>query len=426
MKNKKRVLIPLFIAGLLAVTGCSLFNDDDMKLQNSYSPTIFTSEIDPDALVAGGVVSVVAPGAPTSYCFKDIPYGVNEKVSNTYKPGGVNEIEYPVNGGEDYPSNTANNNYDLYVPKDLDKKANNKVILFIHGGSWVSGFKTDVNEYVYEFANRGYITATIKYTLLKRSMNDNTLSIFRNLDEIDACIKSIKNVLGEIDVDTSKLKLIIGGASSGSHLAMLYSYSRGQNSPIPLKFIVNAVGPVDMKTPNWKAFNNVTDAVLDAGLGYTAIEAQRSAGNLVKFKLAGEDEKYWSDYQILRVANGMCGIPFTLEQVRAATDAGEEDIVDPTNAAYKSMTKPGGGEDLLSVTNYIGANKFPIISAYGGMDTIVGIAQYAKLEKALNDQSVAHEYFYFRNSDHSEITREKDQVTYDAFLAKIDEWGKAA
>ncbi len=418
---KKNRLFPLLlVTALLSLSACSLFNDNDIAIHNSYNPPAPTSEDTTGKVYAGGVEGKTVDAVPNALCFKNIGYGKDEKIINTYKTGGENEIEYNINGGEDYFATKTSNNYDLYVPNSTPRNDKHTVILFIHGGAWVSGFKTDVNPYVFDFANRGYVTATIKYTLLKKSMDDPSLSIFRNLDEIDACIDSIKEVLEELGFDTTKSSLVVGGASSGSHLAMLYTYSRGRDSSIPIKFIVNAVGPTDIKPGAWKRFINPTDEVLAAGLDKDAIAAQVSASNIGELQIAG-DSNNWNDYQTMRIANGMCGLPYSLEQVEASSDD-KVNINHPT-AASNSMTKVGGGEDLLSVTSYISTtNNFPIICAYAGKDTIVGINQYANLQTKLEDAGVEYEYIYFQNSGHTEISRDKDVAAYDTFINKIVNW----
>ena len=421
MNKFKKLILPMVITGLITLSSCTLFNDDDIAIHNSFNPKISQPSSNPDAIVAGGVEGKEVAQVSDALCFKNICYATDEKIANTYKTGGVNANEYNVNGGEDYIGSARENNYDLYVPNGLNKNEKHVVILFIHGGAWVSGFKTDVNEYVHEFANRGYITATIKYTLLKKTMDDASLSIFRNLDEIDACIASIKAVLGELGFDTTKSNLVIGGASSGAHLAMLYSYSRGQNSPIPINFIVDAVGPVDIKEQGWRRFADDSDTVLSAGIDKNAIATQQSAGNIARLQVKGESY-YWNEYQTMRIANGMCGIPYSLDDVKASTDDSEEAILYP-NEASTSMTKPGGGEDLLSVTYYMNAtNKFPMVCAYAGKDSIVGIAQYARLQTAMDTYGIDYEYYYFKNSDHTEITAEKDATAYNGFVNKVDEW----
>lgn len=421
MKKIKTLLLALLAVGTLGLTSCSLFDDSDIAIHNVFNPSTPVEPEDPTAVYAQGVKGKEVTDVPNALCFKSISYATNDKVLNTYKTGGVNHTEYNVNGGQDYDASKSKNNYDLYVPNAAPKNNKHVVILFIHGGAWVSGFKTDVNPYVFEFAKKGYITATLKYTLLKRSMDDTSLSIFRNLDEIDACIKSIKLALQDLGYDTTKSNLVVGGASSGAHLAMLYSYSRGQNSALPIRFIVDAVGPVDIKPDSWKSFTSATDAALDGGLTYAAIQTQEAGGNISRLQIAG-DTTYWNDYQTMRIANGMCGLPYTLAQVEASTDGSKENITNP-NAASNSMTKAGGGEDQLSVTYWIkSTNKLPIVCAYAGKDSIVGIGQYAKLEHKLDEIGVEHEYFYFRNSNHTDISKEADETAYNGFVNKITEW----
>ena len=425
--RRNRIVPILLVGSLLTLSGCSLFNDDDLKISNSFIAPSSETSFNADAVMAGGVEGTRVDAVPNAYCFKNIGYAKDGVITNGYKDIELNHNTYHVNGGNDYTGLTrTSNNFDLYVPDSAAKNADNTVILFIHGGAWVSGFKTDVNPYVYDFANRGYITATIKYTLLKKSMDDPSLSIFRNLDEIDACITAIKSALGDLKYDLSKLKLVVGGASSGSHLAMLYSYSRGETSAIPIKFIVNAVGPVDIKPDAWKGFVDANDTVLDAGLSASAIAAQASASNLAELRIAG-DTNNWNEYQTMRIANGMCGLPHSLEEVEASANA-EKTSIETPNEASLAMTNDGG-EDLLSVTTWIDDNDFPIICAYAGKDSVVGINQYATLEAVLDAKHVKHDvntegYFYFRNSGHTDISKTADETNYNAFVNKVDDWCK--
>ena len=438
MKKRKLLLIPLILSGLMCLTACDdvtsffseLFDENAFSYSNVYKTPESTSEetIDPNAVIAGGVVAKDVEETPNVYCFKNISYATDDSVANTYKIGGVNQNEFDVNANEDYFGSKSNNNFDLYVPKNLAKDQKHAVILFIHGGAWISGFKTDVNSYVHAFANKGYITATIKYTLLKKSMDDRSLSVFRNLDEIDACIASIKSALEDLEFDTTKTKLVIGGASSGAHLAMLYAYSRGDKSPLPISFVVDAVGPVDIKPGNWKRFSSMSseeyETALNNGLGYTAIENERAAGHLAPLKVSdGSSDPYdWNDYQTMRIANGMCGIPNSLAAIEATTDENKEEIVNPSAPAAQSMIKAGGGEDQLSVTYWMNntTNRFPIIAGYSGKDGVVGVAQYAALQNALDTLSIQYAPFYFKECGHTNIA--EDTTEYNNFVNKINEW----
>ena len=431
MKKTKLLTLPILAFALLGLSACALFNDDDMKHENVYNPPseeYVPPEKDPNGIYIGDVKAKEdKEGVTNTYFFESIWYAKDGKITNTYKSGGANENEFNVNGGEDFIGTKANNNYDLYVPKSELANKKHTVILFIHGGAWVSGFKSDVNPFVHEFANRGFIAATIKYTLLKESMDDSSRSIFRNLDEIDACVTSIKESLVELfasrevalNPDT-QLELVIGGASSGSHLTMLYCYSRGAQAALTPKLIVNAVGPTDIKPEVWKKLATSSEH------GPESIEKD-SGNSLADLTIAStkQEGKKWDEYNTMRIANGMCGMPYTLEQVRAATED-ESTISDTNNEAYKAMTKVNGGEDQLSVTHYITAgNKIPMIAAYAGMDSVVGINQFATLQTALEAngyvKNTNYDFFYFRDSNHTQIDEAHGGSVYTNFIDKIVE-----
>ena len=114
--------------------------------------------------------------------------------------------------------------------------------------------------------------------------------------------------------------------------------------------------------------------------------------------------------------------PFCVSE--ASTDEEKTDITNP-NAASNAMTKAGGGEDQLSVTYWMNntTNRFPIIAAYSGKDAVVGVAQYAALQNALDTLSITYAPFYFKNSGHMDIAN--DTTVYNNFVNKIDEWGRA-
>ncbi|MBR4378166.1 MAG: alpha/beta hydrolase [Bacilli bacterium] len=433
---KKKTLFALLIGALLPLTSCSLFNDDDLAFKNEYH-VAEEKEDTTGKTVLDGVIGVDSPKVENCTVFKDLYYGnEQDKIVNTYKEGGVNENQFHVNGDQDFAADPDENNYDLYVPAAAKKNEKHLVMLFIHGGAWVSGLKTDVNQYVHAFAEKGYITATIKYTLLNKNSlltegTDNPeLSIFRDLDEIDACIASIKKNLATLGFDTTKTQLAIGGGSSGSHLTMLYGYSRGQRSPLPISFLVNVVGPTDITPDTWLKFKN-EEGVLEGGIDKTAIDTQRSADNLdtLNISFEGVDLK-WNEYQTMRVANGMCGFPYTSQQI-ADTSNEQKEVIITHNEVSDAMTVGDNcGEKLLSVTRWITKeNRIPIVSAYAGKDRVVGINQYATLQAALEDAEYPAtdcKYVYFQNAGHTDINEKTDETAYGKLLTYINDFALAA
>ena len=58
MKKTKLFGLPLLIVGLLGLSACALFNDDDMKYENHYNPPsaeYVPPEKDPNGLYSGDV-----------------------------------------------------------------------------------------------------------------------------------------------------------------------------------------------------------------------------------------------------------------------------------------------------------------------------------------------------------------------------------
>ncbi|MBP5759905.1 MAG: hypothetical protein J6W90_00815, partial [Verrucomicrobia bacterium] len=78
--------------------------------------------------------------------------------------------------------------FDLYLPATLDTNKTHAVMLFIHGGAWIVGQRTDMDYVCKRYAKEGYITATMSYTLLKHLTRPTPgVNLTTMLDEIEAC-----------------------------------------------------------------------------------------------------------------------------------------------------------------------------------------------------------------------------------------------
>ena len=135
----------------------------------------------------------------------------------------------------------------LYVPLSATEREENACVLVIHGGSWTGGEKEDMAPHCKKLAMKGYIAATMSYSLC--SYDGGGATVFTMLDEVTQCIGAIK-AYGE-QTGLNITKLATSGYSAGGHISMLYSYSRPEESPIPLAFTANRVGPSDMTTAAW-------------------------------------------------------------------------------------------------------------------------------------------------------------------------------
>lgn len=138
---------------------------------------------------------------------------------------------------------------DIYKPANLVKPA--PLLVFIHGGGWKGGQRSDYLIYLLAFAKKGYITATVSYRLLKDA-------------PYPACVEDITDAVQWIfrnsetyNYDADRVALI--GGSAGAHLALLAAYG-WPNKPAAndsisfsehthrIKAVVDIYGPVDLTT----------------------------------------------------------------------------------------------------------------------------------------------------------------------------------
>ncbi|HOO98952.1 MAG TPA: alpha/beta hydrolase [Bacteroidales bacterium] len=138
---------------------------------------------------------------------------------------------------------------DIYRPKNINRPL--PLLVFIHGGSWKSGKRSDYLVYLVDFAKRGYVTATVSYRLLKDG-------------PYPACVEDVTGAVrwffknGEkYGYDPDRIALI--GGSAGSHLALLAAYGwKGpadfsdidsvQRKNHKVKAVVDIYGPIDLTT----------------------------------------------------------------------------------------------------------------------------------------------------------------------------------
>ena len=160
-------------------------------------------------------------------------------------PGNIEEIkniEYKNINGKSLQ-------LDIYRPRNLEKPA--PLLVFIHGGGWKGGLRSDYLVYLVAFAAKGYVTATVSYRLLDDG-------------PFPACAEDITDAVHWLSgngatygYDPDRIALI--GGSAGAHLALLAAYGWQKHDPgsdtsyfreikNPVKAVVEIYGPVDLTT----------------------------------------------------------------------------------------------------------------------------------------------------------------------------------
>ena len=302
--------------------------------------------------------------------YSNLTYDVGGKITNTFKSGGdnYNSSIGEINNGKDYEKNERNI-YDLYIPQyALDRKSEvNGIILWLHGGAWISGYKDYMDTFCKMFSQQGYISATVGYTILTNEFKE--FNIFKILDEITACIKAIKNELNERGFNVNNLKMGIGGYSAGSHLALLYSYLI-KEFDIPLEFVINFVGPIGLYSKYFyklkskdEPFPNITEVSL--------MEKAIEEGKIIPIFQGGT----------LDMMNLFLGNKYTNEEIRGMYY--ENGTIKEDDENYKNLINVVKNSFITEIED---KHLLPTICIYGGIDEVVGVTPYAYLkEKADND-----------------------------------------
>ena len=146
--------------------------------------------------------------------------------------------------------NTNGHKYDLYIPSGLDESQSQYLILFIHGGSFNSGAKEDGDAWCKYYATKGYITATVDYTLQAHGQE---ASIYLMNSEIESAVKAIKEQAEALGYRIAGMAPC--GVSAGGTLAMNLAYNG--NSEIPVKFVFQLAAPTYFDPSEWSLLMRV-------------------------------------------------------------------------------------------------------------------------------------------------------------------------
>jgi acetyl esterase/lipase len=152
---------------------------------------------------------------------------------------------------------------DIYLP--AGRTENTKVILLLHGGSWVEGNKSDMSYLIptirQQFPNHAIVN--INYRLA----TDNSPAFPKQIEDIQKVIAHLESDKYTISDDYAFI-----GFSAGGHLAMLYSYAYDPNHNV--KAICDVVGPADFTDPEYLSHPLFASAALDLIGTSTPSEAQ--------------------------------------------------------------------------------------------------------------------------------------------------------
>lgn len=136
---------------------------------------------------------------------------------------------------------------DIYLP--AGRTAATKVVVYIHGGGWESGSKSDPEYQQHkEFLRQKWPDAAVA-TINYRLTSSNNIHYTEIMSDVSAAVNLlISNKTSFVTSDT----LAMVGASAGGHLAMLYTYK--YNTGNHVKCVADFFGPA--KLSDWSWYNS--------------------------------------------------------------------------------------------------------------------------------------------------------------------------
>jgi acetyl esterase/lipase len=178
---------------------------------------------------------------------------------------------------------------DVYAPA---KGKGLPVVVWIHGGGWQSGDKSDVQNKPRAFADKGFVFVSINYRLLPRA------TIKQMAEDVAKAMRWMHDHARDYGGDPDTM--IVMGHSAGAQLAALVCtddrYLKAEGLPLS---VVKACVPVDGDT-------------YDVAMQITTVEAKRAARYRIKFG----DEKMQKELSpVTHVARGKNIPPFLILHV---------------------------------------------------------------------------------------------------------------
>ncbi|MCG8308386.1 MAG: alpha/beta hydrolase [Cytophagales bacterium] len=137
---------------------------------------------------------------------------------------------------------------DIYKLKDAGTPA--PVMIFIHGGAWRTGKRSDYLPYLIDYAKKGYVTATVSYRLVKQA------PFPAAVQDVNCAVKWIAKHAEQYGMDRERIALI--GGSAGAHLALMNGFGTNEerfnrdceiHENPNIKAVIDLYGPADLTTP---------------------------------------------------------------------------------------------------------------------------------------------------------------------------------
>lgn len=194
--------------------------------------------------------------------------------SRNKSPDNIEEIKDRVfiQKNLPYPSIYPQATYDLYLPKN---KSVENIIVWVHGGFFVTGTSSGMRNYGPMLASQGYAVCAMNYAYSPRHAFPTQI---RQVDEVICC------VVNKLEKEGFHIKgIILGGDSAGANIAASYGTLNQNeslkqkinisfNNTVPLKAMLLFCGPYDfcedINKKEFKAYRSISKYIGWSYLGH--------------------------------------------------------------------------------------------------------------------------------------------------------------
>lgn len=253
------------------------------------------------------------------------------------------------------------NKFDLYLPADKSRKSYGLVV-YLHAGGFTTGDKTDDKEILQWLCSKGYVAAGINYTLFSDDNPD--ANVYTQSEEIRDSIPYVVSAAKEYGYNINQMA--ISGGSAGGCLALLYAYRDADISPVPVKMCFEGVGPSSFYPEDWTNYG---------------------------FDQEGSEEAATVLFSI------MSGSEITADMI--GTESYDEAIKN------------------VSALLWVNENTVPTVMAYGKYDKMQSFNASLRLDEALTECNIEHEYVVFEHSGHG---LQNDNKEYAKYMKYVEEY----
>lgn len=250
------------------------------------------------------------------------------------------------------------NEFDLYLPNN-NTKDNYSLVVYLHAGGFTSGDKAGDKDILEWLASLDYVAAGINYTL---ASEETEASVLTQSEDIKSAIPIVIDEASKLGYNINQMA--IGGGSAGGTLAMLYAYRDSEESPVPVKFLFEAVGPANFVAEDWSSYG------LD--------QSNEAAAALFGVMLGSE-----IDPNII----------------------GTEQL--------QEVMKP------ISPVLWVDEDTVPSVVAYGTHDKIAPYGSALALKQALEANGVDYQFFEAKHSGHG---LQNDSDVYRQYMETVEEY----